>query len=148
MKTSGLRRYATIAGVVIALLSAARAPGQVADELTGKMRWWQQVAGTWECTIHLHPVAGQSEGYGPVRMTATPTQGNTLHMHSDLIKFHTDDYIGYSDKAKVWWDAEATNSGDAVLTTSTDNVTYTQVSDSTSTLEKDADCLPCNLCLS
>ncbi len=103
------------------------------------MRWWRQVTGTWQCSIHLHPVAGQDEGYGPVRITATPTQGNTMHLHSDLIKLHLDDYIGYSDAAKVWWDAEATSSGDAVLTTSTDNVIYTQVSDSTGTIEKDTD---------
>jgi hypothetical protein len=118
-------------GVSMALLSTTSAHGQVADALTGKMRWWQQVAGTWQCTIHLHPVAGQREGYGPVRIAATPTQDNTLYMHSDLIGLHADDYIGYDEKTKVWWEAEADNFGDASLATSRDNVTFTQVSDST-----------------
>jgi hypothetical protein len=135
MKNSAFSRYATI--VAFLLLSTASAHGQVPHPLTGKMRWWQQVAGTWECTIHLHSVAGQSEGYGPVRITATATQGNAFHMHSDLIGMHADDYLGYSDKAKVWWNAEADNFGDASLLTSADNVTYTQVSDSTGTLEKE-----------
>ena len=126
-------------GVSMALLFTASAHGQVADALTGKMHWWQQIAGTWQCTAHLRPVGGQSEGYGPERIIATPTQGNTLHMHSDLIKLHTDDYIGYSDKAKVWWDAEASTAGWAILTTSNDNATYTQVTDSTGTLDKDPD---------
>jgi hypothetical protein len=123
--------------VSMALLSTGSAHGQVVDALTGKMRWWQRVAGTWQCTIHLHPVAGQSEGYGPVRITAVPTQGNTMHLHSDLIKLRADEYIGYSETAKVWWDAGAGTDGDAVLLISTDNATYTQVSDSTGTLEKD-----------
>jgi hypothetical protein len=38
---------------------------------------------------------------------------------------HADDYIGYSDKAKLWWDAEADSGGDAILTTSKDNVVFT-----------------------
>jgi hypothetical protein len=135
MKNSALSGYATI--VAFLLLSTANAHGQVPDQLTGKMRWWQQVAGTWECTLHLHPVAGQTGGYGPDRMTATPTQGNTLHIHSDLIGVHGDDYVGYSDTRKVWWDAGVDNGGNAILSTSTDNVVYTQVSDSTGSVEKD-----------
>lgn len=137
MKDSALIRYATI--LVLLLLSTTNARGQAHDPLTGKMRWWQQVAGTWQCTLHLHPVAGQTEGYGPNRMTATPTQGNTLHIHSDLIGLHGDDYMGYSDTAKVWWDAGVDNLGNAVLSTSHDNVVYTQVSDSTGSVEKDDD---------
>ena len=70
-------------------------------------------------------------------MTATPTQGNTLHIHSDLIGVHGDDYVGYSDTRKVWWDAGVDNGGNAILSTSTDNVVYTQVSDSTGSVEKD-----------
>ena len=136
-RTPGYRAF--LVGVSIALLSTAGANGQVADALTGKMRWWQQVVGTWQCTIHLHPVAGQSEGYGPVRIVAVPTQGNTLHMHSDLIGMHADDYLGYDQKARIWWDDEADNFGNASLTTSRDNVTFTQVSDSTSFLDKDPD---------
>jgi hypothetical protein len=128
-----------LVGLSVALLSTASARGQVADALTGKMRWWQQVAGTWQCTIHLHAVAGQTEGYGPIRVTATPTQGNTLHIHSDLIGVHGDDYMGYSNTAKVWWDAGVDNGGNATLSTSTDNVVYTQVSDSTGSVEKGHD---------
>jgi len=137
VKSLPLNFRAVLAAVGIALCSTSSANGQVADALTGKMRWWQQVAGTWQCTLHLHPAAGQTEGYGPIRMTATPTQGNTLHVHSDLIGVHGDDYIGYSKTTKVWWDAGVDNGGHATLSTSTDNVVYTQVSDSTGSVEKD-----------
>ena len=55
MKNSALSGYATI--VAFLLLSTANAHGQVPDQLTGKMRWWQQVAGTWNarftCTLWL-----------------------------------------------------------------------------------------------
>ncbi len=137
MRNLAIRSRAVLMSMGVALLWAASAHGQMANALKGKMRWWQQVAGTWQCTIHLQPVAGQSEGYGPERIAATPTQGNTLHMHSDLIGMHADDYIGYSDKSKVWWDAEADNFGNATLATSPDNVTFTQVSDSKSVVDKD-----------
>jgi hypothetical protein len=137
MRSLAVRSRAILLSMSVALLWTASAHGQVADALKGKMRWWQQVAGTWQCTIHLQPVAGQSEGYGPERIAATPMQGNTLHMHSDLIGMHADDYIGYSEKTKVWWDAEADNFGNATLATSPDNVTFTQVSDSKSLVDKD-----------
>jgi hypothetical protein len=126
--------------IVVAVLSIATIASAGADpSLTGKMAWWQRVVGTWNCTLRLFPVAGQPAGTGPASLVALASAANTIHMYSVAYENQGDAYIGYSDKERRWWEADADNTGDATLITSRDNVVYTQVSDATSSVDKDTD---------
>ena len=137
MTTNGTRYVLAIVLMIILVAVTGRGAPALPRMLSGKMAPWQQVVGTWGCTLHFDAVGGRPAEVGSVGVSAVVAPGNVLHWHFRGSGYEADDFNGYSGTAKVWWEAGADTGGNATLMRSPDGIVFTQVSDSTSSIEGD-----------
>lgn len=127
-------------GLLIGVMFVANwIPAAAAETLSGKMTWWENAVGAWDCTLQLYAVGDQPGGIGPAREVLTIASDNTVHQYLKAYQNEGDSYIGYSDSAQMWWETDIDNAGYAELSTSRDDVTFTQASDATSNVYRDRD---------
>jgi hypothetical protein len=103
--------------------ASAKSPG-----LSGKMAWWQHIVGFWLCHVTIEPGNGQypQKGYTFGEGSALP--GNVFRWSEIASGFAADQYNGYSDARKAWWESQANSGGSAMISRSLDGLTYDQIS--------------------
>jgi hypothetical protein len=126
----------TVCCVLLMLVSAIAVGGTASSsvagsqELSGRMAIWQRIVGTWTCELRANASNSQPEIQEQVAVQVSVAAGNVLHWHFVAADFEADDFQGYSEKKRVWWENDINTIGHASLMQSTDNVLYTQISDS------------------
>ena len=96
--------------------------------LRGPMIQWQQMVGVWKCTVHIDSLGDQEEQTGVMVLIAWAAPGNVFHTHVSAAGYEVDDFIGYSEREKAWWEVSADSAGNATLMRSTDGRVFDQVS--------------------
>lgn len=123
---------------IILSLSVASDAFATTGVLTGKMAPWQQLVGKWDCRLRMY--ATENRPYiqeGLIRNEGSVVSGNVFHLHGMAPFMELDAYYGYSKTAGGWWETQADSQGYATLLRSTDGVVFDQVSDASSSVDKD-----------
>jgi hypothetical protein len=128
-----------LVSLMFALVACADA-GASADSptLSGRMTWWQQLVGSWSCDVTILPDAGQRPERGVMFAKGSVAPYNVFHWRLVASGIEADQYDGYSDSKKLWWETQAASSGTAVVLRSSDGLVYDQVSEPPS-LEEDGE---------
>lgn len=115
--------------LTVALVAALKG-GTSAEpvSLIGKMAWWQQIVGSWVCEVRSKPTEGHPARTSITIAKASVSPGNVFHMTEIAPGLETDQYNGYSDTRKSWWESQADSFGYATLFRSSDNKQYVQIS--------------------
>jgi hypothetical protein len=96
--------------------------------LSGKMAWWQKVVGSWVCEVKINPTEGQPAQTWITIAKGSVAPGNVFHMTEIAPGLETDQYDGYSNTHKSWWESQADSFGYATLFQSSDEKLYVQIS--------------------
>lgn len=96
--------------------------------LSGKMAWWQQMVGAWVCGVEIKPDAGQQPEKGYMYAVGSVAPDNVFKWYIVASGIEGDQYDGYSDTKKAWWETQSDSSGDAIVFRSDDGRTYDQIS--------------------
>jgi hypothetical protein len=110
---------------VVPAAAGESAPAASPAALTGHMTSMQFLIGSWNCSVKLPAGSGEpaTTDHGVVAYSVVP--GNAIHAHVTAMDYADDSYIGYVDKAKLFWtntiDAYGALSGE----TSTDGKLFT-----------------------
>ena len=132
MKSLGLSRFALAMGAATALFIFAVPLNDEAaaksGTLIGKMSWWQQIVGSWACEVTIEPMEGEPARKWITILKGSVVPGNVFHLTESAPGLQTDQYNGYANAKKGWWEAEADSFGYATLLQSSDNRLYVQIS--------------------
>ena len=121
MRFSGIVRASLVLAAFMAANARASADVRV---LTGKMAWWNQVVGFWTCEVNLDPSPGQMAQKGFTVAEASIAPDNVFHWSERASGLAADQYDGYDDDKKVWWETQSDSTGFASLFISSDGLTY------------------------
>lgn len=97
---------------LIGLSAMTTRPGLTGSKaLSGKMVWWQHMVGSWRCALTVEEVEGQ-----PARQINVPAVGsvapdNVFHWALTSAELHLDQYVGYDEHKKAWWETRADSFG-------------------------------------
>jgi hypothetical protein len=116
-------------GLTLALV-AALYDGASAEPkpLVGEMASWQRIVGYWICNVTIEPGNGQFPQKGFTFAEGAVLPGNVFHWSDRASGFAADQYDGYSDAKKAWWESQASSAGYGMILQSSDGLTYDQIS--------------------
>lgn len=120
---------AILVGICSALLMSTGKGTAGNVELSGKMSSWQHLVGHWTCSMLIEGRGEQQPQEGLLSAVGEVVPGNVFHWHVAAAGYAGDQYDGYSESAKRWWEAESDSGGFATLLQSNDGVVFEQISD-------------------
>lgn len=122
-----MRIVLSLMAMLLALLGATSLAR--ADVLTGKMaRFNEGAAGPWSCSTSVPAIGDRAAHVDTSTATFEIVPGNVVHYHISGADYSGDFYLGYSQRAGVYWQTAADSLGMHAFLTSPDALTYTGTS--------------------
>ena len=135
MRILNFRRVNLALALLAFVMLAHSASAEQLATPSGNMNAWRPALGKRLCTMRAAS-AGVSVKAPDDVVTVAPSGGNTIQWSTHLSNFSEISYFGYSKKEGVWWEADADNDGDTAFLRSNNGITFTQTSDSSTSIDR------------
>lgn len=123
-----MRYFQTILAALTCLACAAQ-PACAANTLTGQMAGRNFLLGSsWNCITNVPSIMGMPARTDAMTVSFDVVPHNVLHVTLSGADYRGDEYFGYSERFKNFWNTSASSHGIHTFATSADGMTFSGTS--------------------